>query len=292
MMSIMTKHAPKGFKPRYSPGMSPHQKVGLIVGFGVVLLLCVCVYLAANGITDEMIAAYIDPYRPTFVALMVMVLIAMGLTAALSPKYRKPRFWEEVAESYGWTYTKRVSVKDEPALMFRQGAGRAASDLLSGELHGLPFRMFQFSFSVGGGRSATYYSYTVSEFTFAGRFPHLYLNRLGDFYLPHIKKGVMPMVSLPIEFEKKFELYAPAQYEIEALEIFTPDTLAYLLDHDWRYDLEMVDNKLIIFGTKNFGSVRDFHVELEKVAGLAQHLANRLNRASLSPIGNKPFRLR
>lgn len=288
----MIKNAPKGFKPTYSPGMNQREKVALIIGFGIILLLSACVYLAVRGITDAMVIAYITPYMSVFHAVMILGLLLLGLAAIFSPKYKKPRFWEEVAESYGWTYTKHVSVKEEPALMFRQGAARTSGDMLAGELHGQPFRMFQYMFSVQSGKSATYHSYTVSEFTFSGSFPHLYLNRMGDFYLPHIKQGVMPRVSLPLEFEKKFELYAPAQYEIEALEIFTPDTLAYLLDHDWRYDLEMIDNKLIIFGAKNYGSVREFHIELEKVAGLAQHLANRLNRASLSPIGDRPFRLR
>jgi hypothetical protein len=42
---------------------------------------------------------------------------------------------------------------------------------------------------------------------------------------------------VPHEFAKRFELRGPAQYEIEALEIFTPDILAYVLALQFPFDV-------------------------------------------------------
>lgn len=204
---------------------------------------------------------------------------------------RMVRFWTQVAESYGWSYAPRISVKGEQALLFKQGRARVGTHVLTGTLHELPLTLFQYRFTKGSGKSARVIAYTVFEFTFKGRFPHLYLNYKHNYNPSFFELLRLPRVALPVGFEEYFTLYVPQQYEIEALELFTPDTLAFLLDKRWRYDVEMMDNRMLVFARPSSGSAEQFMEELERVSVLVRHLEQKLHRASFEPIGDLPHKL-
>lgn len=226
-------------------------------------------------------------FMPT--AFLIFFVLIMFLGHA--HKKRLVRFWNEVANSYGLTYAPSISVKDEPAVMFKQGSLRTGTHVLSGVLHGLPVTIFQYSFAKQEGKHLRVYPYTVYEFLFEGRFPHLYLNYEHNYNPGFFERMQMPHVVLPAEFDKHFTLHVPKQYEIEALTIFTPDTLAFLLDNKWKYDVEMLDNRMLVFGRSNLGSVEFFMKELDRVSELVHHLERKLHSASFAPIGNLPYRL-
>lgn len=54
-------------------------------------------------------------------------------------------------------------------------------------------------------------------------------------------------MSLEGQFDRYFSLYAPKEYEQEALYVFTPDLMALLIDNVNDYDAEVVGNQLFIY---------------------------------------------
>ena len=60
------------------------------------------------------------------------------------------------------------------------------------------------------------------------------------------------MLSLEGDFDKYFTLYAPREYERDALYVFTPDLMVLLIDRLASYDLEIVDNRLYTYSHKPF----------------------------------------
>ncbi|HMH58244.1 MAG TPA: hypothetical protein VK537_03595 [Galbitalea sp.] len=60
------------------------------------------------------------------------------------------------------------------------------------------------------------------------------------------------VLSLEGNFDKYFTLYAPRQYERDALYVFTPDLMVLLIDRLGSYDLEIVDNRLYIYSHRPF----------------------------------------
>ncbi|MFH6680807.1 hypothetical protein [Clavibacter michiganensis] len=80
--------------------------------------------------------------------------------------------------------------------------------------------------------------------------PHLLLDatvndaRGGD--LPaSVRRG--QRLSLEGDFDRHFRLYAPAEYERDALYLLTPDVMAALVDDAADFDVEMVDSTLVFF---------------------------------------------
>jgi hypothetical protein len=57
------------------------------------------------------------------------------------------------------------------------------------------------------------------------------------------------VLQLEGDFDRYFTLYAPRQYERDALYVFTPDLMATLIDHGSDYDVEIVDD-WVVFATR------------------------------------------
>lgn len=53
-------------------------------------------------------------------------------------------------------------------------------------------------------------------------------------------------LSLEGDFDKHFQLFCPAGYETDALYLFTPDVLAELIDDVEDFDIEFVDDRIVI----------------------------------------------
>lgn len=192
------------------------------------------------------------------------------------------RFWRQFAAAHGFTYEPKGNPTGEAAVMFRQGHSRQIRHVVAGVVNRRHVRIFSYQFTVGSGKTSHTYPYTVFEFKFTGHFPHLYCNQLFNSY--GVKVG--EVIPLPLEFEKQFTLYAPKEYEIEALEIFTPDLLADLLDRGLQHDIEIVDQELLIFTAGYVKTVEALEREFADAIALAQRLAPKLDRFRFTPIGH------
>jgi len=197
-------------------------------------------------------------------------------------------FWKEFALRNGYTYSPTLDLSKEAGIMFKQGnAGRSVRHVLSGVLDGKEIRIFGYTFKVRVGKHTVSYTYTVFGIKFQGSFPHLYLNRDDNTY----GASVGEHISLPTEFEEKFTLFVPKEYEIEALQVFTPDVLGHLLNIDYKYDIELVDRELLIFIDGEIDSLDKLEQEFNNAKKIRDYLAPNLDRMKFSPIGDHPFYL-
>lgn len=60
------------------------------------------------------------------------------------------------------------------------------------------------------------------------------------------------VLSLEGDFDKYFTLYAPKEYERDALYIFTPDLMALFIDNVGDFDSEIIDDYLYVYSNKAF----------------------------------------
>ncbi len=207
-------------------------------------------------------------------------------------------FWEAFAKDRGWKFELKVDASKEKALMFSQSLGmrltnrnKFISHVISGEAGGRPLRIFELTFTRGSGKSKEIYQYAVFEFTMKGAFPHMFLDRKNNKYTAQTKSNV-EKIPLPAEFDEKFHLYAPHQYEIEALEIFDDIVLKYLLDEEFPHDVEIVDSEVLIFRRAYLNSRKELEEELLRAVTLIKQLEKRLDRSKLYTIGDHPHELK
>lgn len=200
-------------------------------------------------------------------------------------------FWVQLAQANNWEYVYDFDFSQENAVMFQQGYRKHISHYIRGVIDNRPFRAFNYNFSVGSERYSKYsqrtYEYTVFAFRFEGVFPHAYLNS------SHNKYSISAGEKIPLasEFEKKYSLSAPKDYEIEALEIFTPDILVKLIDGGYIYDVEFIDNEMFVFIDGTTNTFELLKTELSRVLELVDLFDNKLDAFKFHKIGDMSYHL-
>lgn len=196
-------------------------------------------------------------------------------------------FWKQFAEINGWQYEQSGDVNQESGIMFRQGNARIMSNIIKGNIDDRQFKIFNYQFRTGSNKNKKTYYYTVFAFKFNGSFPHIYLNNKHNSY--GVKVG--ETIFLPGEFEKKFSLSAPRKYEIEALEIFTPDVLENLLNNGFAHDVEFINQNILIFTIGEINKFEQLEKEFNLALDLEDLLDEKLDRIKFEKIGDMPHTL-
>lgn len=196
-------------------------------------------------------------------------------------------FWIQISLKYNWQYSPLKNVINEKALLFNKGHSKEARHEIKGDYKGQPFSIFEYGYVVGSGKYRKVYLLTVFEIKFTGTFPHIYLNNKDDGYsnVPSFLTSYAK-ISVPSEFENKFKLYSPKEYEIETLEIFTPNIFSLLLDSEWDHDMEFIDGELVIYRKIRFHNFEQLDSELTKIKKFIDIFSPVLNRLKLTQIGD------
>lgn len=85
-------------------------------------------------------------------------------------------------------------------------------------------------------------------------------------------------LSLEGDFNNHFTLYAPKEYERDALYIFTPDVMAAVIDSGRAYDMEVIDDSLMLYSTTPF--ILDSKGQLNTLLGVIEKIGNELRDQS------------
>lgn len=85
------------------------------------------------------------------------------------------------------------------------------------------------------------------------KLPHLMIDSLRNGRLNRLLPGD-ERLSLEGDFDRHFAVYAPRGYGRDALELLTPDVMACLIDYGRHWDIEVVDERLIVASPKLRGA--------------------------------------
>lgn len=93
-------------------------------------------------------------------------------------------------------------------------------------------------------------------------------------------------LSLEGNFNDYFTLYCPPGRERDALQIFTPDVMALLIDHGAAWDVEIVDDNLFVYSSRTLSSKRPRDIQrlLQFADLVVPKLGGRIERARPSAV--------
>lgn len=113
-----------------------------------------------------------------------------------------------------------------------------------------------YTYVTGSGRNARAHQYGFLRIPLTRRLPHMVLDAKKNNFL-----GISNLsdtfnrsqvLSLEGDFDRYFTLYAPKEYERDALYIFTPDVMLALIEDGGAYDMEVIDDNLFIYHVTKF----------------------------------------
>ncbi|KRA25188.1 hypothetical protein ASD65_12720 [Microbacterium sp. Root61] len=245
------------------PGSAGGLVTAAATVFAVVLFLFVFISVATSVIgTTSFGASGTGPRLTTFLPVVLIALVVGYLGWRLLRfrggvgvrRYRLDRF----ARANGMTYVPVLNDPSLPGMIFGQGGGRQAVDLVRGTKP----RFVEFGnyrYTTGSGKNRTTHRWGYVAVRLDVPLPHIVLDALSNNSLFGSNLPIPfdrdQRLSLEGDFDKSFALYSPRGYEGDALYLFTPDIMARFIDNAAAMDVEIVDDWLFLYAKRDFSTL-------------------------------------
>lgn len=108
-----------------------------------------------------------------------------------------------------------------------------------------------YRYTTGSGKDSTTHHWQFAAVRLEGPLPHMLLDARANntFMGSNLPTSFdrAQRISLGGEFDRHFDLYAPAEYGHDAFYVFTPDLMAHLIDETHAFDVEFIDDWMFLY---------------------------------------------
>ena len=192
-------------------------------------------------------------YIVTVLLMLGIVLMVAGLKRQTERSARIQLF----AVCNNLSYTRYVEKPTFTGMFFSLGKNRMLNDILGSLTTRPTFEIGNLEYTIRAGRSEHTYHKGYIRIQLERNLPQIVLDATSnDLRMFGKNISTLPVdfaqsqkMSLEGDFDKHFSLYAPKEYERDALYIFSPDLMALLIDNASAFDGEIVDNQLFIYSS-------------------------------------------
>jgi hypothetical protein len=233
--------------------------VGSVVGVGLFAVIFVFVFggVFASFVSESL--ANGTPVDLLFPSIIVVVIAAVTIGAVRARVTRGSR-WEQwyrldrFATANGMSFRPMDVPPSYPGEIFHIGRNPVVVEhLVTG---GRFLDIGNFSYITGSGKSQTTHNWGFLALSLDRAMPNIVLdakenNSLFSSNLP-VTLDKKQILHLEGDFDEHFTLYCPAEYEQDALYIFTPDLMALLIDEASPFDVELVDQWMFVYSARPF----------------------------------------
>jgi len=190
-------------------------------------------------------------FPPIIMFVFIFDLIFLAIFSAI----KKKAFMKQFAEINGYSYADRGDIGQIKALFLKIGHTRNITHVISGEYKNCPMRLFEFNAVIGHGKHRRYINFTTFEITYKTKLRSIFLrSKKNKWGITNFFESIGDdmafgkVLKLEGDFNDYFTLYVPNEdYEMEALQIFTPEIMVKLMDTANGFSFEFIDDKLYIY---------------------------------------------
>lgn len=215
-----------------------------------------------------------------FASLFFIVIISSGYYALIYQKMQAV-FMQQVAKILNYKYIPLLDTSAMTGNLFKIGYNKQVRNVIIGLYNNLPIRIFNYIFSTGSGKHRKDYRYTIFEIETKSEIPDMVLLK-NDFFaftdLNTLTSG-KEKLSLEGDFNEYFKLYIPKDFQIEALQIFTPDVMQELIDKFKTVDMniEVNANKIYLFYEKVIGKKDEILLAYNLIQKFSEKFTHNIN---------------
>ena len=254
LTSKVTSRDVADLKNLYVKGKSGFMKQGII------LLIIISFMSPALIFATQM---NIDAIMPVLLQVGFMAVVAIIVGVFLIQQQTKK--WQQGVRLYRFAQANKLKYNptiDNPVrdgMIFNIGRSRSAYNILTSASSN-PFEIANYTYTTGSGKNSHTYIFGYIMFQLDRNLPHMVLDsKANNTNIFGISFSDLPVafnkdqkLSLEGDFDSHFTLYAPKEYEEDALYIFTPDLMQLFIDESLSFDAEIIDNKLYIYSNHQF----------------------------------------
>ncbi len=232
---------------------------GIVVGVVVASLLLMCASFI-GGFVLSIAQSNPNPVSigfTAFVGFFILCVVAVIGTVVVRSQFG-PGKWQKwfkatkFAEANGLVFSPIDRYPHYPGMVFQEGHDRVVLDHYRTEA-GRFIDIGTVRYQTGSGKSETTHSFGFLALSLDRALPNMVLdaksnNSLFGTNLP-AEFSRDQVLHLEGDFDTRFTLYCPTQYETDALYVFTPDLMALLIDEAAPFDVEIVDSWMFVYST-------------------------------------------
>lgn len=204
---------------------------------------------SGDGVNPISIAAVV--FAAIVGALLVSTIVRV--VGSLTGSWARWMRLFEFAAANGMIYSPSDPSPDYPGAIFGIGDSRQSIDHVR-SASGRFFDLGGYRYSTGSGKTRSTHTWGFLALALDRALPHMVLDSrannglFGGTNLPAVfaKNQVL---SLEGDFDRHFTLYAPKEYETDALYVFTPDLMALLIDEAAPFDVEIIDRWMFVYSS-------------------------------------------
>ena len=189
---------------------------------------------------------------------LIVVALVVAIVLLIEHRYKRAaRFWY-FARANNFSYRYFFSNPAYTGMIFQQGHSRHASNIIyvpENESFAA-FEMGDYQYTTGSGKERETHDWFYMSIEMDRQLPHMVLDSRAN-NVKFFGKDLMTnlpepfskdqILSLEGDFNTSFTLYAPKEYERDALYIFTPDLMTLLMDQSTQFDAEIIDNEVYFY---------------------------------------------
>jgi hypothetical protein len=248
--------------------MWTHYKKQLQIGIGVGVVFDV---VGAIFIFAMMQSGQLSDPRVLFI--LILPFIVYGIFAGSITNKIRHQFYQQFALANGYAYELNGNVPNLNGALFNIGHNHSVLDTVSGQYQNRPLWLFDYSYVTGSGKSSQTHLATVFKIDFQKLLPPILLAGNAQYYGglgPNFKNP--EKLTLEGDYNKYFELYTEKEFEMEALQICTPDFMEKTKDQWHQFSIDCNNTSLYIYSAKWI----ETKVELQNMYSLAEYLITKL----------------
>lgn len=272
----------KSLNQKSVAGFNSSLGIVILVGVGVYALVVVAV-IAGQLVESIRTGNMAGLLSVGLAGLIVGVLMAyMALTMRRRQKYLAKLYKFALKNKLQLLADRQPNSSKYPGIIFDEGHSRLVVDALIFPEVG---EIGNFRYITGNGKNQQTHRWTYVRIKLTRRLPNMVLDaRANNFFgrLSNLPDSFNKGQTLELEgdFNKHFKLYAPKEYERDALYVFTPDVMAAVIDAGKNYDMEVVDDNLLLYSrsTIDLTSEKQLRTLLGAIDRIAAELKHQTKR--------------
>jgi hypothetical protein len=218
---------------------------------------------------------YVFHYRAFIFFLFAPILPLVILWTHTHNKIRQ-KFFKEYSQSLNFQYIGTCSSEKFEGSLFKAGHSRRVFNLIEGKIGDEDTKIFDYSYITGSGKHRKTHFFTIIEVSLHSQLPYLILKERG-FDLFNIGSALKiknpKKLKLEGDFNNYFSLEAEKEFEIEVLQIFTPDLMTLLCDKWCHLSIETSDDRIYIYENR----LIDTKDELDSIVKLSMEVIYRIS---------------
>lgn len=221
---------------------------GPLVG-GALVILIIALFVGSGLFSSLRTGSSAGSFTPILltVGFIAIIVAAAGFAYVFSLKERIRVYKFASLNQIPFTIDRHGSPHE--GVIFSEGYAHILKELmiLPGEIE-----LGNYQYETGSGKSHQTHQWAYVHFELPRRLPHMILDAKSNNIfgkITNLPSGFSrsQILSLEGNFDQYFTLYAPEQYRTDALYIFTPDVMAAMIDKARHFDVEIIDNHMMLY---------------------------------------------